>query len=456
MPVLIGVATSTNTNKYLTTSLGKLSSMHSMEELPRHEPTRYYAVRNCWVDRLHASYYSTSSISGKHNDRLNFDLYVSTPLFSTAADTALSPVVAWLGTTYHEQISARSSEDEKEAAYRSFIQRAEKEYNDPQLVNFLYLTRASNSTEFDGYQASARLSPYFHRKTTVQPLILLPEFTPFEQRSGKSFQWIFLWLAIGSLGFSFMLIFPSLHLEAEQVYGQKRGRQQSLPQHDDDLKSLLGFLKPGPGHWATSFLLLANLLVFVWMLFSGVGPFSIQPAELINWGGIYGPAIEKGQLWRIITAGFVHAGVMHLINNLATLGLLGYLLEEKMGFKWLTLVYFLALVGASYTSLWWHPNTVSVGASGAIFGLTGLCISLVLRPQVQEEFRGGLLIAGILFSGISLLLGFVLPGVDNAAHLGGLTTGLLAGLVFYPLFKHKITEHPTRRMHQSKPQYVRD
>ncbi len=172
-----------------------------------------------------------------------------------------------------------------------------------------------------------------------------------------------------------------------------------------------------------------NLLVFMAMVGSGISLTSPHSAQLIRWGGNYGPLTFTGQTWRLITYMFLHAGILHIGFNVWCLWSLGDLAESLYG-DWLyALIYLLSGIGGGIASMAWHPATVSVGASGAIFGVVGALIaSLKLgefslpRPMISSTLRNVL-----IFAVYSLVFGAMRGGTDNACHIGGLVTGLVLG-----------------------------
>lgn len=94
---------------------------------------------------------------------------------------------------------------------------------------------------------------------------------------------------------------------------------------------------------------------------------------------------------------------------------------------------------ASAASVWWYKANVSVGASGAIFGLYGLFLALMVTKIFHPEFSKVFLSSTLIFVGFNLLMGFT-GGIDNAAHIGGLVSGFLIGLILYPSLKRQIQE----------------
>jgi membrane associated rhomboid family serine protease len=134
-------------------------------------------------------------------------------------------------------------------------------------------------------------------------------------------------------------------------------------------------------------------------------------------------AVEDGQYARLITAAFLHAGLLHLGTNMITLYIVGTPLERALGpVRYLT-VYLLSALGGSLLSVWLSPQfSIGVGASGAIFGLFGALV--VLRRRVGAE-AGALAV----LIGLNLVISFTVPNISWQAHIGGLVTGVLVGLV---------------------------
>lgn len=152
---------------------------------------------------------------------------------------------------------------------------------------------------------------------------------------------------------------------------------------------------------------------------------NIDGGTLFDFGAKYRPAIQLGHWWRLITAGFLHGGLLHLLMNSWVLFDLGAQVEEIYGASRFLVLYFLATIAGFFASTWWFAG-LSVGASAGIFGLIGAMIALGLRHPLGAGIRT-LYIRWAIYG---LVLG-LLPGlrVDNAAHLGGLAAGFVGGYV---------------------------
>jgi rhomboid protease GluP len=186
-----------------------------------------------------------------------------------------------------------------------------------------------------------------------------------------------------------------------------------------------------PRVYVTFVLLGINIAVFLLMVLSGVSPLDPAAPTLALWGGNVGALTTNGEWWRLLSCTFLHAGAFHLLCNMWALSAVGPLVERLLGNAGMLLVYLLAGLAGSVASLYWHPHLVSVGASGAIFGLFGALMGFALRCQhsLPLEALRGLRNSGVAFLVFNLLLGFTLPGIDVAAHLGGWACGLVGGLV---------------------------
>jgi len=170
--------------------------------------------------------------------------------------------------------------------------------------------------------------------------------------------------------------------------------------------------------------LAANIALFVALEVSGG---SQNPLVLLRWGAKFTPAIRAGQPWRLITAMFLHAGVLHLAVNSYSLHNLGNVVERLFGTPRFALIYLIGGVWGSLASTFMSdPRVLGVGASGAIFGLAGCLFYFGLRyPDHFRVLAGWRFIAIVL---VNLLIGFSSSHIDGYAHIGGLVGGFAAAL----------------------------
>ena len=190
---------------------------------------------------------------------------------------------------------------------------------------------------------------------------------------------------------------------------------------------LRGLFIPSRRFLATPVLLDLNLLVFGLMVLNGVSASDPTAQQLVQWGSNVTSLTLHGQTWRLLSCLFLHAGLSHLLLNMFSLWLLGLLVEDRVGPLRLLLVYLASGVGGGLVSLWWHTNGInSVGASGAIFGLYGFLLALLVSKKlVLDKSDRRAMLGLVLYLVLSNLISGITGNIDNAAHLGGLITGLL-------------------------------
>jgi membrane associated rhomboid family serine protease len=144
-------------------------------------------------------------------------------------------------------------------------------------------------------------------------------------------------------------------------------------------------------------------------------------SQVFNDFALYGPLIDlNNEYWRLITGGFLHSGILHIGFNMYILYWLGTMLEPSLGHARFVALYFASLLAGSFGALLLEPNAVTVGASGAVFGLMGAAF-LLQRARGIDPMQSG--IGPIIL--INLVLGFVIPNVSVGGHLGGLAGGVL-------------------------------
>ena len=154
---------------------------------------------------------------------------------------------------------------------------------------------------------------------------------------------------------------------------------------------------------------------------------SFSATTLAMLGGNNLMLVQNGEVWRLLTSAFLHAGLIHLLVNMYSLAILGTQVETFIG-KWKFLfIYLISAISGNLLSLVFSAsNVISVGASGALFGLMGalLYFGYHYRLYLSEAIRNQIIPIIIL----NLLIGFTISGIDNVAHIGGLIGGYLAAM----------------------------
>ena len=174
--------------------------------------------------------------------------------------------------------------------------------------------------------------------------------------------------------------------------------------------------------------LVLNILIFVMMELAGG---TTNEATLMAFGVKSNPEIDQGQVWRLVTPIFIHIGLLHLFFNSYALWMVGPQVEKLYGSARFVLLYVLTGVAGVVGSYFYHPDVISAGASGAIFGLFGVLavFGLKYRKTIPPFFKKAVGAGVVPVIVINLIIGFSIPAIDNSAHISGLLAGALLALL---------------------------
>ena len=406
--------------EYLKTATGELTKLKVISELSKTETTKYYTLQNFNIDKQHIAIQNTVSTSGRNNERFNMLIYVVMPILENTSDTINNPPQYWLGKIYSEQISNSLSDEKKKEKYKQLAERSQKEFEATDFHKFTYLETIGNTEDHNEYNKALEKAGQNLSKDNI---IFEAKTTPFEERNGKKLPWIFGSFGIGSLIYFILLLFPKFHKNKLENF-----KKNDVVETDSDLKEILDMFIPKQGFFITPILIDLNVLIYIVMVFSGLGLISFKGDDLLNWGANFRPLTTDNQWWRLLTSIFLHGGLMHILANMVGLLFVGIFLEPLLGRRKYLLIYLITGVIVSFMSIWWYDATVSVGASGAIFGLYGFFLACMLLKVFHPDFSKAFLISTLVFIGFNLLMGFI-GGIDNAAHIGGLVSGFVIGMI---------------------------
>lgn len=420
---------------YLTTGTGKLIEVSTVQELDQKEAAQYYRIKSFETLPSKGGAYASFRASGKYNQYLDIDLYYVSPIAKDRNDTrTIKEYKYWYGVSFHKQVSNRLSPAAKEREYETFAKACDLKMNHYAYHNLTYFERLPNTEDRDNYLQAVINATGTENNENIS--ILEPSHEPFENRNGNKLAWIFGSYAIGVTIFLLLLLWPDIsNLELQrQVAGKK--------QEEDDVVDMLKFLIPKKPHLVTSIILDLNILVFLIMIFTGVHILYPKGQELLEWGANIRSFTTSGDWWRLFTSMFVHAGVMHIIMNIYGLVLASMFIEPIIGAVRFAILYFVSGLMGSIASILWYENTISVGASGAIFGLVGGILAVTLTGIFAKESRRIVLLLFGPYVAISLIAGLA-GGIDNAAHIGGLISGAVTGLIIFSSMKKNLSEEST-------------
>lgn len=416
--------------EYMTTATGELTALETIAQFDHDAQTRYYTLKRFYVDKTNAGVKKTVSVTGKRKNDLNLLIYIAMPVLTVVSDTANVECSYFIGKKYIKTVRNNLSEEEEEAAFETFEAQSQLDFDTCNFQQFVYLEKMGYSDDLEKFDQALRKSKYVRYK---DPIVFTARQEPFENRNGNSLFWMFLLFGIGALVHLLILLFSKF--DETKLAAFKRG----IKVQDYTFQELLDILTPKGGFFITPILINLNLLLYILMVFAGLGFMRFNGHDLLDWGANYRPYTSNGEWWRLLTSVFLHGGIVHLLSNALGLIFVGELLEPLLGRWKFTLVYLGTGILASCASIWWYPATVSIGASGAIFGLYGLLLALLLRRVFSAEFSKIFLWITLAFVGINLFMGLT-GGIDNAAHVGGLVSGFVIGLLLAPSLKWEAPE----------------
>jgi membrane associated rhomboid family serine protease len=185
---------------------------------------------------------------------------------------------------------------------------------------------------------------------------------------------------------------------------------------------------------ATQVLIGLNLVGFVWGVAVGRSAGRLGSEALAD-GALFSAArridpngtttllgVDQGEWWRLVSSAFLHSGLLHLGMNMAALWILGSQLERALGPARFVSVYVVSMFAGAFGVLLLDPNTFTVGASGAVFGLMGVAVMIQRAAGINPWASG---IGGLIL--INVIITFAIPAISIGGHVGGLAGGLIAG-----------------------------
>ncbi len=174
---------------------------------------------------------------------------------------------------------------------------------------------------------------------------------------------------------------------------------------------------------ATFVLIAINVAVFFAEIATGNGGFGNITSSLIPEFGLFGPSVADGEWYRLLTSAFLHASLFHIAGNMILLFFLGRILEPGVGTPRFVTLYFVSLFAGSFGALLLSPNSLSIGASGAVFGVLAATF-VIARGRGVDALASSV---GVLIL-LNLAFSFGVSGISIGAHLGGLAGGFLCAL----------------------------
>lgn len=415
--------------KYLETATGELTIVTTIDDIKRLPETKYYQLNDYFFHKNGVSISQKVHVTGKRNNRLNFHIYAITPVFKKAADTLNNTTDIWLCHYYSTEINNKLSEAVKEQKFKEFHLETQKKFKDDPF-EFKFLERLKYQNNVPHYKKALNFNSF--NSSIGKDVFFKIHSEKFEERNGRTLLWFFIISLLGFLLLGAALASHKLKSAYEIQLDEKEAARRRAMLWSEKHRWLL----PQKDFFITPILIYINILVFIALIIAGAGFLSFGIQFLFDWGGVLRFSVQKGDVWRLVTAQFLHGNIMQLLSNMISLHFIGIFLEPLLGKKRYLLIYLLCGIVAFTASILWNNNILSVGATGAIFGLYGLTAFLSFSKVFNPIENKIILIFGGGFVVYNLIAG--LSGYsDNAANIGGLVTGLFIGAIGVPLIEEE-------------------
>jgi rhomboid protease GluP len=400
---------------YVRTTSGDVTHVADADLIATSPVTKFYVADHVCMHLIRPVSKPFVTVSGRRSQTLNLDLYVIAHICSNRGAYTHEERV-WIGSHYHRGIANSLATLAKEEAFNAFIRESLDAFNAEDPQKYRYLENLGHNTDRTRFEKTLQAYAY----NLAAPVILIGHSEPFGERSGNRLIWLLFAVPCLSLVWLGLVMISALDRTADSH------ETKSVPTLDFSWRNIV---LPRQAYYGLPILVDINVIVFVVMAMSGLGVVSFDRDDLLAWGANYRPLIHGWGVFRPVTSQFVHSGLMHLAGNLYGLLLAGLFLTPVVTNAQLIACYLLCGLGGSVASVLVHPTTVSIGASGAIFGLFGILLTLLLLNDARfSRARKAILINAGIFVSLNLLIGAATPGIDNAAHVGGLVVGALLGV----------------------------
>ena len=177
----------------------------------------------------------------------------------------------------------------------------------------------------------------------------------------------------------------------------------------------------------TNILIGINVLMYLITALVSKNLLDINSLTLLSFGAKLNVLIDRGQVWRLLTCAFLHGGLLHITFNMYALKIIGAEVEYAFGKVKYIIIYLISAIGSSIFSYMFNPASISVGASGAIFGLFGAMIIFGIRNKNKIGKEYIINLAQVVI--VNIIIGIILSNIDNSAHMGGLVFGAISALI---------------------------
>lgn len=389
----------------ITTSPYNLIELNNESEIVKFSEEKYFNISTFDIQPNSALYDTQVRVEGRHGESLKTNLYITVPMNRN--------LNIWHGIFFRHSMSNRATDIEKEDEYKKFIDRSNKEFQEYDYTKAQYFELLTKSEFRENFLRVIRKKHSF----SSEAYVLLPRYHKFEQRAAATYDFFIMISILGAI-----IVFAFLKMPIVDEQKLKEYKTNKYPKDDFSSKVINIFIFKA-GCPATTVLVNLTIIIFIYCTFIGINPFYPSANKLLEIGGVKRDLVLQGEYWRLMSAVFIHAGIAHLFLNVMCLCIFGPMLERFIGsFKYI-LVFLISGIMGSVASITWYESTVSIGASGAIYGALGALIVLAYYEVLDKPSRSIVWVLAFSLISTGVAMGLFL-NIDNAAHFGGLLAGM--------------------------------
>jgi rhomboid protease GluP len=394
-----------NSQMFFTKYFYKSITINNISEIKFDHNISGYSIKKFYVTERFARGDFETKVVGRNGDKLNMKIFFIAPMFK---DSLLiqNNYKVWYSETRDTTISYSLSNQKKEIAFKKFYNNTVKYFKNKDFSNIHNFEKVFESDEKEKFDKLIV-------NQDKSALILKPVLKN-SNNATSVFLWYFKILGIGLLIILFSLIFISYK---EVEYKKK----------NDEFLSIVNFLIPKKENYFLPIIINLNIAYYLLLALFGIDIFSPRTEDLIRFGAISSVKIENGEIWRFLTAMFMHGGLQHIAYNMIILAFAGLFAKEIFGERKLALLYFISGLLSFLATLLFHNNYIGVGASGAIFGVIGSLFGAGLVDGFKENKTVIFITSGYLL--FNVFFGLI-TNSDNVAHVSGFLIGALISWIF--------------------------
>lgn len=408
--------------KFILSAPYQLHNVQKIEEINIEKPEHFYSIKDYELQNEFGLMMPEEEGVGTKIKLINYSV---SPFKSEDGYTNFK---LWYAVKYEKTVKALGvSATEYNILKQSFIDSVKEEDNKIAPAKNCYFEVLPDGLDRD-YFISTLYSVYNFNE---QPVVIRRVCQPFSYRYLPYLLKLLAFTIIGTGIFIFTILATKLNLTNWRRYNAPDNYwMYEEPEYKVRQKSALQFFIPQYSSLViTPVLILVNLLYFIILILAGNSILYLNTAEMQAYGGNSLSSILSGQVWRLLLSSFLHSGFAHLMGNMLSLAVVGSILEPYLGRKRFLTAYILCAVMGSFNGLIWRLYAVSAGASVPIAGMYGLLLALLLSGKIDKRDRNIISIV-VIISIVELILVFFSRNIDNAGHIGGFITGVLAGFTF--------------------------